>query len=293
MLGGIAVASRYRVADDALVEEVTDMLTWDSQARMYWPAAHLELPARLAALQRGDVKAVLAFAQTYGELGIDEDGGPDTLAVIWQHAWNVRTCLELSQRIRQRGRQRDEALNQYFKNELANLGFGDNGARGWSQLLPVVYGRGMRKQGELVGSPESIALEIVEQILVPNLRRVTRQVLRDEKGRLVSDFRFVGLIDVIYWQLADAVTDGSLRRCKYCRTVFVAHNLKRDKYCPRPPDEIGESLCSLKARQKRHLRKPRLQRIATEAGTSRKTAPQVLGAAKKIARQSTERTSGR
>ena len=103
-----------------------------------------------------------------------------------------------------------------------------------------------REAGESV---RDFGQRIIAQLITPNLREV-RTVYEAGRGGRPGRFLFhrPRLIDVIYYELAAALTSGTLRKCK-CGRLFFAQDA-RQRVCPPPPGR-RESLCGLKFRQQR------------------------------------------
>jgi len=265
------VFASYRVRD-GLVEPASRETT-----RFYAPAAHSELLNAFSRLHDGTEEDILRFVGSYGLLGFweltarnaQEPRRPgDPLRWIIQHAHTIRLVMDLW-RLLQDG---DEVE---LRRALAELS---------RPVTTVEFAAGplVKRQPFLLGTvlrgpaPFALARDIVRTILNDNLAGIGPTLSeRDQCLRLSFSFR--ALIDILYYQLATAVTGGRLQRCaaQGCSGLFVQHD-PRQRFCPPWFDQKGESLCSLRERQRTwrvrksqqltHTKKPRQPRRMTKKG---------------------------
>lgn len=219
--------------------------------RLYAPITHIELPNALAKLSTGTDEEVLRFVGSYGLLGFFELAsqgaeGPqrygDPLPWVRQHASTVRLIMNLWRLVQ-------DADEEGLQTELAELG---------SPLGTVIFAAGAKiirsrfMLGDERPEPATFALarNIVHSLINCNLAGIG-PVLSQAGLDLQLGFSFRTLLDVIYYQLAVAVTGKRMQRCaaKDCGGLFIQHD-PRQRFCPLWLGVKGESLCSLRERQR-------------------------------------------
>jgi hypothetical protein len=279
--------SKYEIRDGAVVpftlgKQVNVLLQYPPDGLTYLPMTRLELPGEFAKLASGAATDILEFVQQYGLLGyyyaqeLEPVGaarvipGPatayaaaragDPISWIIAHAKTVELALQVGEAFDDQARLR-ECL-EFLTSESDGRP---------EKMIAFSYAvRGRRhptstRLYRLSNDHRTNALRLLSTILAPNLRGISRTIDVNRTGqRIVSLFQFQGLIDAIYWHLADVVTGGTIKRCAFpgCGHFFIATNLKR-KYCPPPMGFRGESACANSDRQ-------RIYRINQKAETAQK-----------------------
>jgi hypothetical protein len=277
--------------------------------RWYAPITHPELPQMIASLAEADDHAIVAFAETYGELGYAfltpkfytwPDGqrtmGGDPLDWIRAHGRTVRLCLELT-----------EAINANDAAAIDAIPHGDDGTvdRRIEEeklkacrsvindpiLLSAYYTRWMvAKRDEVL--PQTVPLDLPPftrarvvraAIINANMSGVRRRLtVRDG-----SVFTYGTMIEVVYWQLADLVVGGIVARCQRpgCGALFIQRH-RSQRYCA-PKWSQRESPCALWVRQRKYYLKNEIP-----PGRARRAQPQRRRKnATATTRPQTERTS--
>ncbi len=251
----------------------------------YFPMSRPELPAELAKAATGAEKDLLRFTRRYGGLGYrremlsitrvgtlldgkgagahsvegtgelvpggDEPGEP--VSWLLAHAETVRLVLQLY------GRLDDEPALSSF---LETLKISDGPALLF--VKAATRGRNYRTCRGLVLEPNAtsrnVAMLILTDLLNNNLSGGIRREIGPEgdSDKIQSVFRFINLLDCVYWHLADAVTGGWVRRCAdpECGAFFAAKS-ERVKYCPPAMGNKGVSPCMNRHKQRKHRRKKR------------------------------------
>jgi hypothetical protein len=99
--------------------------------------------------------------------------------------------------------------------------------------------------------PAFFARDLMGLFINANISRIYRQLAVGQRsGRVRSDLRFYGFIEVIYWLLADrAAKESGVRGCEYCGAQFVVTD-ERQRFCP-PPPGIKQSPCGSRASVRR------------------------------------------
>lgn len=260
------------------------LLATGPNRRFYAPLEHTELSREFSALANADDAAIVRFAEHYGRLGRQEllIHSPDTdslraavrkqrrqfpkrklsladepidwiqvhaldhepLSWIRAHAATVRWCLEAGLAL-QRGK------------STGLTGALEAWPAAWGQLWEVGPVPGRRLGAQLLEEtvPAGIRVaHLLADVLTINLRP-GRLVVHARPPRLLVAFRHLTLLDAIYALTASHVAGGRLARCQYCRRIFVRADA-REKFCPRPADQKGASICGGRARVRKHRRKP-------------------------------------
>lgn len=260
---GAGFPGLWRVAEDYVIQDRW-LKEQGKDARLYFPAAHKELPSELAKLHEGDEKAVLDFARTYGALGyrclVKDHTLPngDPLTWIWAHAGTVRLCLRLL-----------EGLQDKDTNHIPNRDHLDNVLREiaspqWGQDAPKARIAAGGKIGEAYwglapqsrGEFEDLAATIFKDIVNKNLIGLSpRLVFNEQTNSWRQVFSFQALIQMVYWHLANYAAGGRLKRCEAegCGSLFLQTD-GRQRFCPPRLDAQAESPCAVRQRQ-RNLRK--------------------------------------
>jgi len=103
----------------------------------------------------------------------------------------------------------------------------------------------MNKQQE--AQIEALARQVRRSLINPNIKGISR-VLKEVGGKDQSLLQFQALIEVAYWQLADVVDGGRVRRCEAsgCGAVFIQKD-RRQRFCP-PRFAQQESPCAIRER---------------------------------------------
>jgi hypothetical protein len=113
----------------------------------------------------------------------------------------------------------------------------------WQRPLSIDLTAELRER-----DPLRVSRQVIAELLDPNLAGVDR-VYDPFTG--APKFRFETLLDVMYWQLADALGAYRLRRCP-CGALFFAYD-QRQKHCPPDPGQ-RESRCTVRFRMRRKRR---------------------------------------
>lgn len=274
------VAEDYRIVDGVVIPVGLPDNRWQS----YMPFAYPELPAELCKLAKGDEDAILKFVRRRGLLGYtnlaasDSDLyetpmaanlkpqmlhyvrlGGDPIHWIRSHARTVEVVLYL---LNSRRESRENYDPEILSSGLEAV---------WQQFARretpahIDYAVGSFFHLESYGikgdvkKPEEILAAFLREVLQANINYLGEFLLiQDSKQydhclcNIVRSKSFPALLPVIYSHLADAaVGDRTYVRCAFCSNYFPQADL-RQRYCPHPINPKNESLCSLKARQRRH-----------------------------------------
>jgi hypothetical protein len=238
------------------------------------PLATLSLPSQLAraAGRPGNrveerVPELLAFYRAFGFLAPTERLWPtkggrrsvrssESIAWALRHASNVQTIMALHG---SRGDELDGLLAALVDKRpvLARAWRGDldlgERAVGWMTVPgpresdPLRRFTPKRRQGE---SALAFSRRLIAELLNPNLAAVRRTY---DPAQATAGFEFDCLIDVVYWQLADALTVGDLRQCR-CGRLFFAQDARQRVCPPLPPRR--ESACGVRFRTQKWRNKP-------------------------------------
>jgi hypothetical protein len=228
-----AVAPHYEVAEGVLREVgISD--------REYNPFSRLELPTELARIATGELSPV-AFASEFGLLGHDalllpETGrGGDPLDWVVAHSRTVGLFLNLIGLLEEDD---EHALQYELKHASPGLyAFG-------RQLvnLPTDHIRDALKRNVPAAG---LARLYIGRYITENILGITRRLQTNPQlTRVASAFVFRAMIETVYWQLANRLESGGVRRCAECRRFFIARD-KRQQYCPPFPGST-RSRCSAK-----------------------------------------------
>ncbi|MBS0150713.1 MAG: CGNR zinc finger domain-containing protein [Nitrospira sp.] len=240
------VEDTYRIRNG-----IIEAASGKSPGQQYAPITHIELPNVLAKLYAGTDEEVLRFVGCYGLLGYFELASQgaeepqrygDPLPWVRQHALTVHLIMNLWRLVQ-------DADEGGLQTELAKLG---------SPLVTIRFAEGakIRRLPFTLGAerpepwPFALARDIVSYLINRNLAGIG-PVLSDVGPSLQLGFSFRSLIDVIYYQLAVAVTGQRMQRCaaKDCGGLFIQHD-PRQRFCPLWRGVQGESPCSLRERQR-------------------------------------------
>lgn len=245
--GAWHVDSAYRI-HEGLIEPVPQLVP---PARVYAPITHSELPNVLAKLHDGTDDDVLRFVGSYGLLGFSELASRDTektqrhgdpLRWVRQHALNVRLIMSLWKLVQ-------DADEGGLQRELAELS-------GPHVTVRLAAGATITRKRFMLGvahpepGPFALARLIVLSLINPNLAGIG-PVLSEAGTGIQLGFTFRALLEVIYYQLAKAITGRRMERCaaKDCGGLFIQQD-PRQRFCPLWLGVKGESLCSLRERQR-------------------------------------------
>lgn len=247
------VAENYMVRKDLLIQVGLEV-------RGYDPMQEPSLPIELAALHEGKI-APARFASKYGLLGYDrlvpreKRLGGDPIQWIGAHARAVFFSLDLVARINS-GDTADLleglcGMPKDFYGSLAEcrlLDFTWIRGRGW--LAHVIKSHSRERTGVTL---HQICLSQVNTTVLtlinPNIASIRRELMTDHRGRVTSVFRFDAMIQCVYWQIADRLERGGIRRCKFCGRFFVPSGTKQ-RFCS-PPSGVRRSRCA----QNYHVRR--------------------------------------
>lgn len=265
------VFDSYRIQDGLIGPDPKS----PSLARLYAPITHSELPNVLAKLHEGTDKDVLRFVESYGLLGYselapDSTGEPerygDPLRWVRQHARTVRFIMDVWRLVQDE----DESGLQSALAELSGL----------PTTVTFAAGRSITRRFFTLGPKHpdrdifALTRYMVLSIINSNLEGIG-PVVSEAETSLHLRFSYDALIQVIYYQLAVAVTGGRMQRCaaKDCKGLFIQHD-PRQRFCPPWLGAKGESLCSLRERQRTLWERRRLatqqKKESTEATSARK-----------------------
>lgn len=226
-------------------------------------------PGEFAKLRRGDEGSLLRFVRTWGLLGhqqigsgfdyakfseqpgVRRDGEP--LDWIWGHSENVRTVLELSERI---SNGREERVSSYLE-EVFRRGEGqgllDEDGRVTGGLMFYRLAANAPVLHPLLRTDQLSAEEVVAIILNFNLTQTMHQI---RTAPLRLEPQVPSLLQAIYWHLARIVTserpDRRLTRCEECGNLFEVRD-ERQRFCPPPSHQLGTtgSVCGARNRKRR------------------------------------------
>lgn len=248
--GAWPVDKDYCIRDGLIVPQPHPDPKVNTLSRLYAPTTHSELPNVLAKLHAGAEEDVLRFVGSYGLLGFFEIASQgakepsrygDPLPWVRQHAKTVRLIMNLWRLL-----QNEDELG--LQAELAALGT--------PPIVRFAAGEKIIRSTFMLGAecpepwPFALARLIVRSIINRNLAGIG-PVLSEIRTELQLGFSFRSLLDVIYYQLAKAVTGGQMQRCaaKDCGGLFIQQD-PRQRFCPLWLGVKGESLCSLRERQR-------------------------------------------
>ena len=236
-----------------------ELRSYGPSIKTYAPMAHKEIPGEMAKLNPGDEIAVLKFARSYGGLGYFQlrtsSYNPSSLGSIhepltwiWAHARNIHFCLSLTECLQTENEIRlANYLNSNFKYEPLQ----NDVDWYWSNIAyrdEVVSKRWKRytSQDSLADFARYIRMEIINRNIVG-----IRREFQDVDGRDQTFFVFSALVEVAYWQLADAIMGNqNIIRCEGCDAPFVQTN-KRQRFCPTQFRQ-SESACAVRGRVRKH-----------------------------------------
>ncbi len=214
---------------------------------LYSPSTRLELPGELAKLERGNKKAVIKFADTYGLLGYSNllptkefAGRPvsDPVEWIWSHAETVQLALTLKDVLDQEDAEGLERTlkkleHRRLKHQPFFVTFAARGnVRSCSFFPPSSHRR--------------LAASILETIVNENISGIHPEIAWDEtRGIFVQYSSFSTLIEAVYWHLSNVMSGGRVTRCETCGGRFIQTD-RRQRFCPTGTKQ--ESPCAVKAR---------------------------------------------
>jgi len=242
------VAPDYQIVRGVLREKS------EIAGHLYAPLTQVELPTelqRMAAAEPSESLSPLEFARQFGLLGYDrlasnprsmekvkgtpakKPRGGDPLDWIQAHARTVRFCVHF----------------------LGLLEEDDDPKLQWEleQVSPGPYAMGLGLFNLPVDDihwglkhdipAAALVRQHISRIVSENIADVRRFLFTDMRcTRIESFISFHGMIEAVYWQLADRIDGGGIRRCLACKEFFVARD-KRQQYCPPFPGST-RSRCS-------------------------------------------------
>lgn len=257
-------------------------------ARNYYPTETEEVLSEFAKLSWGDDALTLAFAKQWGHLGgLWEYSDPpigrldpltrmlnassrkgnvftlppakEPLPAIWREAASIRTCLSLLDYLQNR---HDEELSEYLLSIAVPPTSTDKApATTLSFYVALDTSVPSPVTAKDEGWPRRAAASVIEAVvnrglmLSPTQTPFQPALKAQQDGSFKLEYSSQGLIQVIYWHLARvAAGEGgrSVGRCEECGQFFQKTHANR-RFCPAPSEGVqGESLCALKARQRRH-----------------------------------------
>lgn len=200
---------------------------------LYAPSVDPSIPGELAKVHYGEL-TIEEFAGMFGQLGyshlvsLEKRVGGDPVRWIRAHARTVAILLDLIGLL-------EEESESLLKEYLDEFPAGPYGYAG------VIRNQGIYATVNWPRHPAATAIEVANMFLNPNIEGIRRKVF-EVRGRARSYFTFRAMIQAIYWQLADKLENGGIRRCEDCKRFFVARD-KRQRYCP-PPDGLKRSRCA-------------------------------------------------
>ena len=205
-----------------------------------------------------DVSALLSFYKSFGLLAptdrprlfVTSRGrlmmrptAGESIAWALRHASNVMLIMRLH---RARGKELDDLLKALSRPRALK-----SGATPPDRTLGVPLPR--ETMGVTRFKPErrrdepalNFSRRVIDGLLTPNLAHV-RRIYDAREGN--PSFAFECLIDVVYWQLADALAGGDLRQCP-CGSLFFAQDARQRVCPPLPPRR--ESVCGVRFRTRK------------------------------------------
>ena len=227
-------------------------------------------------------EAVLGFAHHYGHLGQTQLGFPprkvalggravwtihaDELGWVLRHAQNVHLAMTVARARRSKKirpvQRLVEQLGRRPRVHVRKLGETGRGtAPGASppRFVPTLADPWacVLKLPSASKVTLSTADALLSQLLEPNLDGVRRRIDLQEAEPV---FDFSALMQVIYWQVADALlTKAPIRECQ-CGTLFFAVD-NRQQFCP-PPAGVRESRCGRRFRMRERRENDRRRGLA-------------------------------
>ncbi len=252
----------------------------------YQPSIHKELPAEIAKLRHGDEEAILGFARIYGSFAyylsndnlydflktdkIRDYAHGDPIPWIVAHGHIIYFCLSLIEQLRNDDLDNLKCTMKDFYNKLKT----DLSIRSWVPRL--IFRDPIHQNTDLPGSDYGIlhGVEWLKESLEKpnNLKFVTQYILASIINWRVKnisiqishdDFQiklfYRSLIDVAYWHLAIAASNGVVKKCEGCGSFFIQID-PRQKFCP-PKGRSRESSCSIKERVKMFRNKKKAKQL--------------------------------
>jgi hypothetical protein len=232
----------------------------------YAPIMRPELPNALAKIEYGDIRAAMAFVQTYGLLGYAKFGRQEhpgePLSWLWTHAETVHLCLRLSYFL-QAGE--PYALRQYLRSLR-----GPDPLSWQGQTSPVTFTACRDHTMHIGWSPRrrKVAEADDDARFIELARRMWRDLInenivgihyeiRDNNGQDSPGFVFKALCEMIYWHVMNPKRKHAMRQCAnpQCRAPFWPKDA-RQTYCP-PRVGQKESPCATSQRVAKHRRQQR------------------------------------
>jgi hypothetical protein len=217
------------------VEIKDGVLKATGKQRSYFPATVEGLAEHFSAVS--DEKTLIRFARRFGLLA----AGHNSVAAILRHASRVRQIRRLVALLTAAAGDRFRAeVKDAFENigiEIGPISWGDV-----RKMLPPGEGPIPPREKRLFASanwpkkPALVVRDILHTLLTENLKDVRFVVEAAGPGQSRIYPKFDKLIDLIYWQVAEELTAGSLRKCKLpeCTKIFTANAQgRKSEYCCR------------------------------------------------------------
>jgi hypothetical protein len=166
---------------------------------------------------------------------------PEPLEWIQAHARTVAWCLEAAYALRQSGRVRRRLCQSAADNLPRPFG-----SRASIQAAPLI-----REQTRTDVSDCDFVGGMLEDYLWINLRGVRRRV-QYRNGKLHSMWGGNSLIESVYTQITDSITNGRLAQCAApdCGAIFIQTD-QRQEYCPKREGQ-AKSACMNRIRVRRY-----------------------------------------
>jgi hypothetical protein len=252
---GWSVAESYRIEDRPLCGREVRVVVPQTGAwtRVCRPGQEDRLVEDLAAV--ADEKSLLAFSVRYGLLGFDrlhreemrqrkEHWAGDPVLWALSHARFVSAILSVTEIIND-VRSGRVTLNDDTAPKIAEAlaaEFRKAGVKGplkeaapeehlFEYALPGDQGIRRVWVGDWERDPFGGAYTLLTELINPNIRGVHYEFIprgQNAETELGTRLRWNGLLEVVYWQLAERV-GGEFRLCPRCARVFPASG--RRKYC--------------------------------------------------------------
>jgi hypothetical protein len=240
---GWHAARSYRIEDGILWEER------NSFARGYKPLKEFELPSALARITAEDPSErldLVSFASEFGLLGYNHLVPPeerkrefgDPIHWIHAHSATVRFCIKFIGLLEEGD---DAATEDEFKHEKRWIGAERHEFIDWCIESDQ---RDLKTEPHLRNTTSAIHVlrQRLSFIITGNIAGVTRSLLLSRSGTVSSLLTFRAMIEAVYWQLANRLEGGGVRRCLSCGGFFLSRD-KRQQYCPPHPGST-RSRCS-------------------------------------------------
>jgi hypothetical protein len=156
------------------------------------------------------------------------------------HARTVELCLKFIGTVANR----DSHEREYdIRNVLEDVTRGPYAMRDRLVFLPVEDWR--------ESEPEAVIRRTLSDLITENTSGIRRWLVTDPTcSQIELAFLCHATIEAVYWQLADKMEAGMVRRCLECRRFFISRD-KRQTYRP-PIGDSKRSRCSSRLNTKEH-----------------------------------------